>query len=246
MLYGSALRSSTSCSRSGILSMVRLISRTLHGSGLRNSTSPSLPIITNMNPRGRSCTLKSLRAAGSVSVIMITSRSASSSDRADSILICWRKRGSLGLSAKTTTGRANQIKSSMFIEVPSKAVDLLSSHIIGAEDVSVSWATATFAAKLQEIKVKIRNIVLPFLSDIGEETRKAKSNSLLIYNKFGMSILSARYVHSDLNWLRVDFALLIAGFMRLACSAIRMSGDWPALGMRLNLINETRTSSLAQ
>jgi hypothetical protein len=223
MLYGSALRSSTSCSRSGILSMVRLISRTLHGSGLRNSTSPSLPIITNMNPRGRSCTRKSLRAAGSVSVRMITSLSASSSDRAESSSICWLNRGSLGLSAKTTTGRANQIKSSIFTEVASKAVDLLLSHMTGADDMTVSCATAVLAAKPQEIKAKIRNIVLPFLSDIGEETRKAKSNSLLIRNKFGMTLSSARSVHSDLNWLRDEFVLLIAGHTRLIRSVIRYS-----------------------
>ena len=40
--------------RIGSLSMVRVISRTSHGKGLRSCTRPSLLKMTNINPRGRS------------------------------------------------------------------------------------------------------------------------------------------------------------------------------------------------
>jgi hypothetical protein len=195
--YGSALRSSTSCSRSGILSMVRLISRTLHGPGLRNSTSPSLPMITNMNPRGRRRRRKSLRASGSVSVTTITSRSANSSGRAESISICWRNRGSSGLSAKTTTGRASQIKSSISSEAASKAIDLSSFHKTGADVTSASCATATVAAKPQEIIAKIRIIELPFIPDIGGGSRKAKGNSFIAHNKSDIATITTPRQNHD-------------------------------------------------
>jgi hypothetical protein len=52
------------------------------------------------------------RSAGWVSVSTTTRRSSSSSSRSSSIRICWRKRGSFALSAKTTTGRAVQRSSS--------------------------------------------------------------------------------------------------------------------------------------
>ena len=54
--------------RKGILSMLRVISRTSHGNGLRSFTPPSLPIIANMKPRGRSFSRNWDFALGSVSV----------------------------------------------------------------------------------------------------------------------------------------------------------------------------------
>ena len=60
--------------RIDILSMLRVISRTFQGNGLRSSIFPSLSTSTNMNPRGRILSLSGERAAGSVSVSTIPSR----------------------------------------------------------------------------------------------------------------------------------------------------------------------------
>jgi hypothetical protein len=203
--YGNDLRSLTSCSRSGIPSMVRLISRTFHGPGLRNSISPSLPMITNINPRGRRRRRKSPRASGSVSVTTMTSRSANSSGRADSMSICWRNRGSSGLSAKTTTGRASQMKSSISSEAASKTIDLSSFHKMEEDVTSVSCATATLAAKPHEIIAKIRIIEFPFISDIGGGSRKAKGNSFNAHNKSDITMIAAPRPYCDLGRLRRDF-----------------------------------------
>jgi hypothetical protein len=97
--------SSTSCRRSGNLSILRVISRTSHGSGLRMTGDRSLSISTRLNPRGRNRVRHSVFAAGSVSVTKMTSRISRLSRSRSNNSICCRKLGSLGLSAKTTIGR---------------------------------------------------------------------------------------------------------------------------------------------
>ena len=67
-------RSRISRLRMGILSILRLISRTSHGKGLRILTAPSLPMSTSMNPRGRSLRRSCDIFSGSVSAITTTSR----------------------------------------------------------------------------------------------------------------------------------------------------------------------------
>ena len=113
-------RSLISCWRNGILSMDRDNSRTLQGAGLRNATRPSLPTSAIMYPRGRSSVRTSLNSLLFVSVMMITSRTANCSTSANNKSICCRKRGSLGVSAKITNGRATQLRSSNTISDPSK------------------------------------------------------------------------------------------------------------------------------
>lgn len=113
-------RSAISCCRRGILSMDRDNSLTLYGLGLRNSTRPSLPTSANMYPRGRNCVRTSLISSRFVSVMMITSRTASRSASAKSNSICCWNRGSSGVSAKITKGRAIQLRSSRLISDPSK------------------------------------------------------------------------------------------------------------------------------
>jgi hypothetical protein len=102
--------------RIGILSMLRLISRTSHGKGLRNSITPSLPTSTSINPRGRILSLSAAPSLGFVSVNTTTSRSRNSSGRASSSSSCSINAGSSRLSAKTTTGRffhRNSLKSAI-------------------------------------------------------------------------------------------------------------------------------------
>lgn len=112
MSYSAVRPSRISRLRTGILSMVRDSSRTSHGNGLRSLMPPSLPINASINPRGRSFLRSAELAEGAVSTITTTSRSARSSARAASSSICSMKRGSFGLSAKTTIGRASHLKSS--------------------------------------------------------------------------------------------------------------------------------------
>lgn len=112
MIYRALNSSRISCLRIGILSMERVSSRTSQGKGLRSFTPPSLPISASMNPRGRSFWRSSDFASGFVSTMSTTSRSARSSRRALSRSICSTNRGSFGVSAKTTMGRAIHLKSS--------------------------------------------------------------------------------------------------------------------------------------
>ncbi len=101
-------RSRISRWRRGVLSMDRPISRTLHGDGLRSLTTPSLSTNTIWNPRGRNCDRIGDRAAGSVSINTTTSRSRMAASPSTSMSICCWKRGSAGVSAKTTMGRLTQ------------------------------------------------------------------------------------------------------------------------------------------
>ena len=115
-----SLRSRISCCRSGILSMERDNSRTSHGAGLRSLICPSLPTRASMNDRGRNRVRRSLRASGSVSTMMITSRSAKRSASAINSS-SWRWNwGSNSDSPNTMIGRAIQRKSSMLISDASK------------------------------------------------------------------------------------------------------------------------------
>ena len=109
-----------SCCRMGILSMVRDNSRTSQGAGLRKAVRPSLPINVSINARGRKAVRNALGFCGSVSVIMITSRSAISSIRSVSRSICSMNAGSSGLWAKTTRGLACQMKSDGVMSAASK------------------------------------------------------------------------------------------------------------------------------
>ncbi len=77
--------------RSGIRSMARISSRTSQGNGLRRATVPSLSISTIMKPRGRSLVRIAEAAAGSVSAMTTTSRSASSGQRPSIRRICSMK-----------------------------------------------------------------------------------------------------------------------------------------------------------
>lgn len=103
--FAASRRSRISRSRSGVLSMDRPISRTLHGLGLRSFTTPSLSTNTIWNPRGRSFDRIGDRANGSVSVSTITSRSRIASSPSSNMSICCWNRGSAGVSAKTMMGR---------------------------------------------------------------------------------------------------------------------------------------------
>lgn len=193
--YRAARRSSISCWRRGILSIEREISRTSQGAGLRNSTSPSLPMITNMNPRGRNRIRSGLSVAGEVSVRMITSRSARSSARSRNRSSCWRNRGSLGLSAKTTTGRASQINSSTSKAVASKTAVLSASHNSAVVGAVSSWAVAAPAKQAKASAAKNRIILLPFKTDIGSPRQKAKAKAdIFIFNRI-VTVL----VHSSEN-----------------------------------------------
>lgn len=106
------LRSRISCWRNGILSIEREISRTSQGAGLRSLIWPSLPTMASINARGRNRVRKSLRASGSVSVIKITSRVASSA-ASEISKSNWRLNcGSNSDSPNTMIGRAIQRSSS--------------------------------------------------------------------------------------------------------------------------------------
>ena len=101
----------------GILSMLREMSRALHGLALRCLTVPSLPIRTKLNPRGRSFWRSADRSAGAVSTITTTSRASKLAASLVSRSNWSRNRGSFSLSANTTTGRLIQMKSSIWMSV---------------------------------------------------------------------------------------------------------------------------------
>ncbi len=122
-----------SCWRIGILSIVREISRTVHGDGLRSLMPPSLPISTKPKPRGCNAWRRVDRASGSVSTRTITSRSTRPSS-SSSISSIWRtKAGSYGLSANTINGRCVHLNSARSAVRPSR---------ITASVISVSCAQA--------------------------------------------------------------------------------------------------------
>ena len=91
--------------RADAVDLVRRSRAPRSASGWRWATLPSRSISTTPKPRGRSRWRSGPFASGSVSVSTTTSRSARSSSRASSMRICCTKRGSSGLSAKTTSGR---------------------------------------------------------------------------------------------------------------------------------------------
>ncbi len=176
-----ARRSSISCWRNGILSMEREISRMLHGDGLRKATLPSLATSAIMYPRGRSSSRRSDRASGSVSVKTITSRSASSSKPPSSRSICWRNRGSLGVSAKTTRGRAIHCRSANVTSAASKTCAWSSSQ---RSNTVASWANRPVAPKKTAAAATciFNNFIIH--SDIEAGSGKAKGQVPLVTNNF--------------------------------------------------------------
>lgn len=145
--------SRSSCRRIGILSIAREISRTSQGNGLRSFTSPSLPTMASVKPRGRNRMRRADRATGSVSVITTTSRSTNWSTRDVSKAICSRNAGFAGLSAKTMIARACQMKSSRLISSASKTrVGSACHNSRGVESASLpSVAPAADAAQRHRI-----------------------------------------------------------------------------------------------
>ena len=149
-------RSEISCCRNGILSMDRDNSRTLHGDGLRRATRPSFPTRAIMYPRGRKAVRNSVCAVTSVSVMMITSRSAKSSSPPINRSNCCWKRGSFGVSAKTTKGRTTHCSSDRLISAPSKICVWSCSH---RSRTVVSCAKSDDAAKTAARVMFVNNFI---------------------------------------------------------------------------------------
>jgi hypothetical protein len=139
-VYSATRLSRTSCWRNGVLSMFREISRTSQGAGIRMDVLPSLSMIASMNARGRSDIRSADLAAGSVSMITTTSRSANASGRAASSSICCTNCGSSGLCANTTIGRPIQTKSAGSISVALKMWVRSASHVSNAVCATVTEA----------------------------------------------------------------------------------------------------------
>ena len=176
-------RSAISCWRNGILSIERESSRTLQGAGLRNATRPSLPISAIMYPRGRRAVRSSVSADGSVSVMMITSRSARSSKSASKRSICCWNLGSLGVSANTTKGRATHCRSSLLISAASNTWVRSSSQ---RSSTVVAWACRLVAAKTLAAAAKRIYIIAFIISDIEAALAKAKAQGQNIAKNFVM------------------------------------------------------------
>ena len=125
-----------SCWRIGILSIVREISRTVHGEGLRSLTPPSLPISTKPKPRGCNAWRRADRASGSVSTRTMTSRSTRPSSSSSIRSICCTKAGSYGLSANTISGRCVHLNSARSAVRPSRitasVISVSCAHTCGA------------------------------------------------------------------------------------------------------------------
>ena len=178
LVYGETDRlSEISCWRRGILSMDRESSRTLQGSGLRKATWPSLLTRASIYPRGRNAVRRSDIASVSVSTMMMTSRSAKRSTSARSKSICCLKRGSLGVSANTTSARATQFRSANTMSAPSKICVRSSSQ--RSRTVS-SWAAAGRA-----INAASAMFINNFMTlDIEALAPKAKGEVEMSFNKF--------------------------------------------------------------
>jgi hypothetical protein len=176
--YGTPDRlSEISCWRSSILSMDRDNSRTLHGSGLRKATWPSLLTSASINPRGRNTVRTSDITAASVSTMMMTSRSPKRSTSAKSKSICCWKRGSLGVSAKMTTGRAIQFRSASTISEPSKTCVWSSCQR--------STTVFSCAAAGRAISATSAMFINNFITlDIAVLASKAKGQVEMSFNKF--------------------------------------------------------------
>lgn len=174
-------RSRISCCRNGILSMERDSSRTLHGAGLRRATRPSLPSNAITYPRGRSWVRNSLGSAGSVSVIKTTSRSARSSRLRSSNSICCLKRGSFGVSAKTTKGRAIHWNSDSVTWPASKISVWSASH---CSRTFMSSAASGVAAKAAARAMFVNSFMK---LDIEVALPKAKGLAQMNANNFAMT-----------------------------------------------------------
>jgi len=172
-----------SCWRMGILSMVREISRTSHGNGLRRYIVPSFPIRTSMKPLGCSLRRKAERASGSVSVSTTTSRSARSSNRSVNRAICSMYRGSAGLSAKTTTGLFTQINSSKFSTLLPKRT-VLSAR---SELCPVDCANSAVGKKPAKTKENSTLNLFPMWLDIGRDRGIAKRYLVKVRENFSFN-----------------------------------------------------------
>ncbi len=179
-------RSDISCWRRGILSMERDSSRTLQGDGLRRATRPSLPISAIMYPRGRSFVRNSVSALGSVSVMMITSRSARSSRPSISRSNCCWKRGSLGVSAKTTKGRTTHCSSAKVISAASKTCVWSSSH---RSSVVASSAESGAAIRQRTVAMFVNSFMK---LDIEAALPKAKGIAQISENNFAIPAAASR------------------------------------------------------
>ncbi len=184
--YPPSRRSEISCCRRGILSMDRDSSRTLHGLGLRRATRPSLPISAIMYPRGRNVVRNSVSALGSVSVMMITSRSARSSRPSISRSICCLKRGSFGVSANTTKGRTTHCSSANVMSVASKTSVGSSSH---RSSTVASWAESGAAIRQNTVAIFVNCFMR---LDIEAALLKAKGIAQISANNFAIPAADSR------------------------------------------------------
>ncbi len=173
-------RSEISCCRRGILSMDRDSSRTLQGLGLRRATRPSLPISAIMYPRGRSVVRNSVSALGSVSVMMITSRSARSSRPSISRSNCCLKRGSLGVSANTTKGLTTHCSSAKVMSVASNICVWSSCH---CSSVVASSADSGAASRQRTVAMFVNSFMK---LDIEAALPKAKGIAQISANNFAI------------------------------------------------------------
>jgi hypothetical protein len=153
-------------------------SRTLQGSGLRKATWPSLLTNASIYPRGRNAVRTSDIASASVSTMMITSRSAKRSTSASSKSICCLKRGSLGVSAKTTTGRAIQWRSARTISAPSNICVRSSCH----RSTTVFSSSAAAGRAINAASAMFINNFITL--DIAALAPKAKGEVEMSFNKF--------------------------------------------------------------
>jgi len=156
---------------------------------LRRATRPSLPTSAIMYPRGRSVVRSSLGSDGEVSVTMITSRSARSSNAVSSKSSCWRNRGSLGVSAKTTKGRASHCSSDSVISDPSKT---WVRSAFQRSNTLVSWANASPAP--QKASAANTNVNLFIPTDIEAACPKAKPLGAKAAKIFAMPSFTQRSV----------------------------------------------------
>jgi hypothetical protein len=138
--------------REGSRSIWLTISRAGTGAGKRRTTTPSLSISTMPKPRGRSSLRSGPSSSGELSVITTTSRSVRSSGRSFSIRSCCWNRGSSGVSAKTTSGRATQRSSSRV-----GCSDALSACTAAAG----VCATVTVAASATSVRARHESFILP-------------------------------------------------------------------------------------
>ena len=145
-----------SCFLSGILSILREISRTFQGEDLRRAIVPSLPISTSMKPRGLSCFLISDFLKGSVSISTTTSLFISVPGLSFKSFICLMKLGSCGLSANTKTTLLIKIKSCKLIFSEPKSSNWITNFL------SISSALASNGLNRAIAKMKINFMGSPY------------------------------------------------------------------------------------